>query len=63
MTAFMQSGSRKAPDWLATHRSMMRTRTDSLDALSSAVDTLYGKLDDAQKSTFDKTGGGLCGPW
>lgn len=63
MLGFMQGQATSGPDWLRVHRDMMRTRTDSLDALASAVDLLYAQLDADQKATFDRYGGGMCGAW
>jgi hypothetical protein len=63
MTAFMQGGSTAATDWAQVHADMMRARADSLEALTGAVEALYAELDDSQKATFDRTGGGLCGAW
>lgn len=63
MMGFMQGQSTTAPSWLKTHRDMMRGRADSLDALTSKVDGLYGKLDAKQKAIFDQYGGGMCGAW
>ncbi len=63
MMGFMQGQTATAPSWLKTHRDMMRGRADSLDALASAVDGLYGKLDAKQKAIFNQYGGGMCGAW
>lgn len=63
MMGFMQGQTATAPSWLKTHRDMMRGRADSLGALASAVDGLYGKLDSKQKAIFDQYGGGMCGAW
>jgi hypothetical protein len=64
MASFMEhAATTTAPAWLDAHRTMMRTRADSLDALATAADALYAALDDLQKTTFDRVGGGLCGAW
>jgi hypothetical protein len=63
MIGFMQGQATSAPDWLHAHRDMMRTRADSLAALSGAVDRLYEQLDAGQKAAFDRYGGGMCGAW
>ncbi|MGE0531824.1 MAG: Spy/CpxP family protein refolding chaperone [Hyphomonadaceae bacterium] len=63
MIGFMQGARTTAPDWLGAHRDMMRARADSLDTLARAVDRLYDQLDAAQKATFDRYGGGMCGAW
>jgi hypothetical protein len=63
MVGFMQGQTTTAPAWLRVHRDMMRTRADSLDALATAVDHLYARLDAGQKANFDHYGGGMCGAW
>ena len=63
MVGFMQGQTTSAPAWLRVHRDMMRARAGSLDALATAVDRLYARLDASQKATFDRYGGGMCGAW
>lgn len=63
MIGFMQGQTTSAPSWLRVHRDMMRARADSLDALATAVDRLYARLDADQRANFDRYGGGMCGAW
>ena len=63
MVGFMQQRTTSALDWLHAHRDMMRARANSLDALTSAAEHLYGQLDATQKASFDRDGGGMCGAW